>query len=171
MAKHDITNVHRFNLDAAHTATYKNNTTIRQRGGGVVNTISTDTRSLINSIKCDGKYVKFRRNPTIATLYNNDDATLFTYNSGSGRHYLIEKDRKKLGLPILRVSAKKVGIVNGGTCKGKYVTKLTFPQLSNKAAEADTFEEFPASLMSVGKTDDNGNLSNFTREGVTLYKE
>ena len=74
-------------------------------------------------------------------------------------------------LPILHVSAKKVGVANGGSCNGKYVTKLTYPQLYNKAAKADTFEEFPTSLMSVGKTSDNGNVSIFTKEGVTVYKE
>ena len=94
-----------------------------------------------------------------------------TYNSGADGHYLSEKDSKKLGLPIFRVSAKKVGIANCGTCNGKYVTKLPFPQLSNKAAEADTFEEFPTSLMSVGKTAVNGNVYIFAKEGVTVYKE
>ena len=68
----------------------------------------------------------------------------------------------------MRVSAKKVGVAHGGTCNGKYVTKLSFPPLSNKAAEADTFEEFSTSLMSVGKTADDGNVSIFTREGFTV---
>ena len=40
-----------------------------------------------------------------------------------------------------------------------------------KAAEADTFKEFPTSLMSVGKTVYDGNLSIFAKEGVTVYKE
>ena len=62
------------------------------------------------------------------------------YDSGADGHYLGEKDRKKLGLPILHVSAKKVGVANGGACNSKYVTKLPFSQLSNRAAEADTFE-------------------------------
>ena len=68
-------------------------------------------------------------------------------------------------------STKKVGVANGGACNGKYVTKLPFPQLSNKAAEADTFEEFPTSLMSVSKTADNRNVYIFTGECVTVYKE
>ena len=71
----------------------------------------------------------------------------------------------------MRISAKKVGVANGGACNGKYVTKLPFPQLSNKATESDTFKETPTSLMSVVKTADDGNVSIFTREGVTVYKE
>ena len=69
------------------------------------------------------------------------------------------------------VSTKKVGVANGGACNVKYITKLPFPRLSNKAAEADTFEELPTSLMSVGKTVDDGNMSIYTIEAATVYKE
>ncbi len=37
--------------------------------------------------------------------------------------------------------------------------------------QADTFQEFPSSLMSVGKTADDGTVSVFTKEGVTVFKE
>jgi len=62
-------------------------------------------------------------------------------------------------------------VANGSTCKGKYVTALPFPQLSTKAAEADTFNDFQTSLMSAGKTADDGNISMFTKEGISVYKE
>ena len=71
----------------------------------------------------------------------------------------------------MRISDKKVGVANGGTCNGKYFTTLQLPQISNRASEADTFEEFPTSLMSLGKTADDGNVSIFTKYGVTVYKE
>ena len=71
----------------------------------------------------------------------------------------------------MHISSKKVGVKNGGACNVKYVTKTPFPQLSNKAAEADTFDEFLTSLMSVYKTANNGNVLIFTKEGVTVYKE
>ena len=96
---------------------------------------------------------------------------MVTYDSGAYGHYLNEKDRTKLGLPILRISYKKVGVANDGACNGKYVTSLPLPQLSSKAAEADTFEEFPTSLMSVGKTADYGNVPIFTKDGFTVHKE
>ena len=48
---------------------------------------------------------------------------------------------------------------------------MPFPQLSPKAAEADTFCEFKTSLMSVGETADDGNVSIFTKEDVKVYKE
>ena len=51
------------------------------------------------------------------------------------------------------------------------MTSLPFPQFSKKAAEADTFEEFPTSLISVGKTANDVNVSIFTKEDVKVYKE
>ena len=104
-------------------------------------------------------------------MYHQDNkSTMLTYDSGADGRYLSKKDRKKLNLPILRISYKKVGVANGGACNGKYVTKISLPQLSNRATEADTLEEFTTSLMSVFKTADNGNMSIFTKEGVTVYK-
>ena len=65
---------------------------------------------------------------------------MLRHDSGAYGYYLSKEDRKKLGLPILRVSAKKVGVANDGACNGEYATKLPFPHLSNKATDADTFK-------------------------------
>ena len=69
---------------------------------------------------------------------------MLTYDSVACGNYLREKDRTKLCLLILIISDKKVGATNGGACNGKYVTTLPFSELSNKAAEADTFKESPS---------------------------
>ena len=98
-------------------------------------------------------------------------AVEMTYDSGADGHYVSERDRAKLGLPILRRSRKRVGVANGGTSKGKHVTRLPFKQMSDETTEADTFEEFETSLMSVGKTADDGNVSVFTERDVKVYKE
>jgi len=37
--------------------------------------------------------------------------------------------------------------------------------------QADTFMDFPTSLMSVGKTANDGTVSIFTKEGVNVFKE
>jgi hypothetical protein len=37
--------------------------------------------------------------------------------------------------------------------------------------QADTFQDFPTSLMSVGKTAEDGTVSVFTKEGVSVFKE
>eukprot|EP00804_Cyclotella_cryptica_P001132 CCRYP_008413-RA/>CCRYP_008413-RA protein AED:0.32 eAED:0.32 QI:0/0/0/1/0/0/2/0/378 len=54
---------------------------------------------------------------------------------------------------------------------GKHATTLPFPLLSPTAAAADSFDDFPTSLMSVGKTSDDGTISIFTKDGVTIHKE
>jgi hypothetical protein len=51
------------------------------------------------------------------------------------------------------------------------VTKITFQHLSDQVAEADTFDDFPSSLLSVGKTSDGGNISIFMKKDVTVHKE
>ena len=83
---------------------------------------------------------------------------MITYDSGADNHYMSEADRFRLELPILRSSHKRVAVANVGKSEGKYVTRLPFTQLSTATAEADTFEEFPSSLMSVGKTSDDGKV-------------
>ena len=133
--------------------------------------ISTSTHRRNNIITRDGKHVHFISRPTIATYHKHDKTTMLTYDSGTDGHYLSKKDRNNLGLPVLRVPAKKAGVANGSSCNGKYVTTLPLTQLYNRAAEVDTFEEFPTSIMSVGKTADYGNMSIFTKDGVIVYKE
>ena len=49
--------------------------------------------------------------------------------------------------------------------------KLPFKQLSSMTVQADIFQDFPTSLMRVGKTSNNGHISIFTSDGVTVHKE
>jgi hypothetical protein len=115
--------------------------------------------------------VRFQRTPTVVTFHARNEAKMMTYDSGADGHYFSEDDRKKAGLHIIQKSTKRVGVANGGTSTGKYVTKLPFQNLSDQASEANTFENFPSSLLSVGKTADDGNISIFTKKGVTVHKE
>ena len=50
------------------------------------------------------------------------------------------------------------------------MTQLPFQQLSRNAAEAGTFDNFPTSLLSVGKLADDGNVSVFTKDVSEVYK-
>ena len=85
---------------------------------------STTTNKHINSCTCKDKHVQFNIKPSIATYHNKP---MVTYDSGAYGHYLSDQDRTKLGLLLLRISNKKVGVSNGGACNGKYVTSLPFP--------------------------------------------
>jgi hypothetical protein len=62
-------------------------------------------------------------------------------------------------------------VANGGVSQARFVTQLPFKDLSAKAKQANTFQDFPSSLMSVGKTADDGKISIFTKNGVTVHKE
>jgi len=96
---------------------------------------------------------------------------MLTYDSGADGHFMSKKDRRKAGLPIMCTSTRKVGVANGGTSKAKYATQLPFRQLSAPAMQADTFQDFPTSLISVGKTADDGTVSVFTKAGGNVFKE
>jgi hypothetical protein len=96
---------------------------------------------------------------------------MITYGSGANGHYISKKDRRRAGLSIIQKSTRWVGMVNGGVSKAKFVTQLLFKDLSAQATQADTFQDFPSSLMSVGKTTNDGMISIFTKDGVTIHKE
>jgi len=70
-----------------------------------------------------------------------------------------------------RKPTKQVGVDNGDISLGHHVTALSIPQLFPAAIKADTFDDFPHSLMSVGKTADAGTVSIFTKHGVTVHDE
>eukprot|EP00804_Cyclotella_cryptica_P026024 CCRYP_018185-RA/>CCRYP_018185-RA protein AED:0.33 eAED:0.35 QI:0/0/0/1/0/0/2/0/281 len=96
---------------------------------------------------------------------------MVTYDSGADGHYLSEADRHTAGLPILKPSTKQVGVANGSTSHSAHVTRLPFPTLSPRATQADSFNDCPHSLMSIGKTSDDKTASIFTRDGVTVHAE
>ena len=89
-----------------------NKTTIHQIYQ-VGKTYSTATQKRNNSFTREGKHVQFHIKPSIAMYQYHDNTPMVTYDSGADGHYLSEKDRTKLGLPILRISDKKVGVSNG----------------------------------------------------------
>jgi hypothetical protein len=82
-----------------------------------------------------------------------------------------EQDQHKAGLHILRPSTQWVWVTNGGTSNTKFVTQVPFCKLSARLRQADTYQDFPTSLMSVGKTSEDCTVSVFMKEGVNVFKE
>jgi hypothetical protein len=117
------------------------------------------------------KHVRFTTSNKEHKYTYNEQPIMIIYDSRANRHYISEKDQRKAGLPILRPSTRKDGVANGGTSKAKYVTQLQFWQLSDQSRQADTFQDFPNSLMSVGKTANKGTVSVFTKDGINVFKE
>eukprot|EP00804_Cyclotella_cryptica_P023124 CCRYP_000352-RA/>CCRYP_000352-RA protein AED:0.30 eAED:0.30 QI:0/0/0/0.66/1/1/3/0/473 len=104
-------------------------------------------------------------------FFSSKDVPSITYDLGADGHYLNEVDRKAANLPILRSSSKQVAVANGHISTATHESRLLFPGLSKRAAKADTFNDFPQSLMSVGKVSDDGTLSIFTKDGVSVHRE
>jgi hypothetical protein len=159
LAKADETNKKLMAINAAHTKRSTTSIGLAQRGRNAAYSLGSAFNRTIKKIN-NNKHVSFATH-----------TVMVTYNSGADGHYISEKDRRNAGLPILRPSTQKVGVANGGTSTAKYVIQLPFQQLSAQAMQADTFQDFPTSLMSVGKTADNGTVSVFTKEGVNVFKE
>jgi hypothetical protein len=96
---------------------------------------------------------------------------LFNATTTPDGHYISKQDQHKVGLPILRPSTQWVGVANGGSSNAKYDTQPPFCKLSAQSRQADTFQYFPTSLMSMSKTSDDGTVSVFMKEGINIFKE
>ena len=173
IAKQDFKDARRITIDAAHTANHKAKAKpqLIKQGKNVFYFLATSVRKLVRKFTNNNQQVRFRHKPTVASFHKMEEPIMITYYSGADNHYMSEADRIILELPILRPSHKRVAVANGGMSEVKYVTRLPFPQLSTTTAEADTFEELPSSLISVGKTSDDGNVSICIDEKVQVYKE
>jgi hypothetical protein len=169
LAKKDTNNKQRVAIEARHKLM---NTAVSfgQRRKNVSYSISSSLKRATNKLVAK-KHVSFATKRQVREFVSTEVAAMITYDSGADGHYISEKDRQAAGLPILRRSTKRVGVANGGVSEAQHVTQLPFKQLSEKAKAADTFSDFPNSLMSVGKTADDGTVSIFTKDGVTVHKE
>jgi hypothetical protein len=169
MAKLTINNAKQAAIDSAHARTDKQCARIMQLGCNMVHSIGSAFKRAVKTIN-NTKHVCFSLQHKVRTIKNNN-VVMVTYDSGADGHYISEQDQAKAGLPILHPSSKQVAVVNGATSRGKNVTQLPFPTLSARAQTVDNFCEFPTLLMSVGKVADDGNISIFTKDGVTIHNE
>ena len=171
MAIEDLNNFTQGTIDNAHKLSKKLAPSIMQRGRNLSYSMGTSLCRAVQLLQHNNQRVKFDSGNRVARIYSDDVVAMVTYDSGVNGHCISEADRIWAKLPILRQSSKHVRLANDGISAGKYVTKLPFQQLSKNAAQTDTFQELPTSLMSVGKTCDNGNIFIFTRDVITLHKE
>ena len=103
MAKNNFKDAMRVKIDAAHAATRKPKPKhdLLQQVKNIGYKISTTVHRLVQSFKHKNQQVRFGNNQTVARFHNTDDATMITYDSRAGHHYMSEEDRIGLGLPIL----------------------------------------------------------------------
>lgn len=173
LAKRDTTNPKRCSIEANHRLSQAEQSW-KQSTKQAWSNVSSKLNQMAKQLKRTNstqKTVRFAPTRSVRRYLAEQTAAMITYDSGADGHYLSERDRALVGLPILRPSSKRVGVANGGSSKAKHVTALPFKHLSAKANRADSFEDFPNSLMSVGKTADDGTISIFSKDGVTVHKE
>ncbi len=169
-AKGNQTNTQRRAIDSAHVKNNKPAIGWAQCGRNTAYSLGTTIGRTLKKISSN-KHVRFAKNNEVHIFDNTETPIMITYNSGADGHYISEKDRRKVGLPIIRKSTRWVGMANGGVSQAKFVTQLPFKALSARATQVDTFQDFPSSLMSVGKTADDGTISIFTKDGVIVHKK
>jgi hypothetical protein len=170
LAKGNQTNTQRRAINSAHVKNNKPAIGLAQRGCNTAYSLGTTIGRTLKKIS-NNKHVRFAKNNKVHLFDKAETPIMITYDSGAEGHYISEKDRHKVGLPIIRKSNRWVGVANGGVSQAKFVTQLPFKSLSAQAAQADTFQDFPSSLMSMGKTANDGTISIFTEDGVTVHKE
>ena len=171
LAKSDTTNRQKTMIDTAHSKSNKPTKppSILQRGRNFGYAFQTTATCMVRSFLADKSHVRFSNNDSVHR-YSTDEPAV-TYDSGADDNYMSKKDTTRAKLPILRPSSKRVRVADGGINKAEHETALPFKALSRRAAGAHTFGNFPDSLQSVGKTNDDGNVSIFTKDGVTVHKE
>ncbi len=170
LAKGDQTNTQCKAIDSAHVKHNKPAIGLAQCGCNTAYSLGTTIGRTLKKIS-NNKHVRFAKHNKVNLFDNTETPIMMTYDSGANGHYISEKDCRKVGLPIIQKSTRWVGVANGGASQAKFVTQLPFKDLSAQAMQADTFQDFPSSLMSMGKTANDGTIFIFTKDGVTVHKE
>ena len=156
-------------IQAGHTKT-KPLLSILQNGRNTGHAFVASIRRTFQSLQ-QATHVHFQDDLSHTRFFSSKDVPSITYDSGADGHYLNEADRRAARLPILRSSSKQVAVANGHISNAFHESRLPFHGLSKTATKADTFNDFPQSLMSVGKVSDDGTLSIFTKDGVSVHRE
>jgi hypothetical protein len=160
----------RLAVNALHTLPKHDPISILQNGRNAGYAFATTIRRAFQRFQ-HANHVTFNENYNHVHFFDVNDIPSVTYDSGADGHYLNKADRLAAQLPILHSSSKQVAVANGQLSSAKHESRLPFHGLSAKATKADTFNDFPQSLMSVGKIADDGTISIFTKNGVTVHHE
>ncbi len=171
LAKRDTALPRRTAIERGHAITKATTPSILQTSKNWGYALQSTIKDWARTVSKNHSHVRFAKQALIQEFEANDIPIMASLDSGADNHCISEEDKKRLCLPILRKSSRRVGVANGGTSKGVNVTKLPFNQLSDTAVRADTFNDFPDSLISVGQLADDKTISIFSKEGVSVHKE
>ncbi len=169
LAKGNQTYLQCLAIDSAHINSKKPALGLTQCGCNTAYSLDTTISQTFKKIS-NNKHVRLAKHNEVHLFSNTETPIMVAYNLGADSHYISKKDRRKAGLPIIQKSTRRVGVANGGVSQAKFVTQLPFKDLSAKAKQADTFQDFSSSLMSIGKTVNNGTIS-ISPKMVSQYKK
>ncbi len=151
LAKGNQTNMQRLAIDSAHVNSNKPAIGLTQRSCNAAYSLGMTISRTFKKIS-NNKHVRFAKHNKVHLFSNTETPIMVMYDSGADGHYISKKDRCNARLPIIQKSTRQVGVANGGVSQAKFVMQLLFNDLSAKAKQADTFQDFPSSLISIGKT-------------------
>jgi hypothetical protein len=171
LAKNNNSNAKRKAIDSSHVRQDKPSIGHAQCRCNLVYSMSSAFNRRIKKLNKTKQHVSFATHNTVCLYKDHKKPLMITYDSGSDGNYLSKKDCIKAGLLILQLSTCMVGVANRGTSQAQHATRLPFHKLSAQARQADTFQDFPTLLTSVGKTSNNRTISAFTKTSVTVFKE
>jgi hypothetical protein len=156
-------------IDSAHGRRNKPNIGLAQPRRNTAYSMSLAFNRTFKKLNKTTWHVSFASHNSVRLFNNHTEPIMITYDSGADDNYISKRDCVKAGLPILQQSTRKVGVANGGTSLAKHVTRLLFNKLSARAWQADTFQDFLMSLMSVGTTADDSTVYVFAKTGILVY--
>ena len=135
MAKSNKSNMCRVAIDTAHLKSTKPNPSLLQQSKNLGRMLSAATCRLVRKITNSNQHcITFAGQAMVAEYNTKNTTVMVTYDSGADGHYISEKDRKTVGLPILRISAKIVGVANGSMCKGQLCHCAPFSTTLHKSS-------------------------------------
>jgi hypothetical protein len=129
LAKGNQTNTQRRAINSAHVKNNKPAIGLAQHGRNTAYSLGMTIGCTLKNIS-NNKHVRFATNNKVHLFDNAETPIMITYDSGADGHYISEKDRRKVGLPIIQKCNRWIGVANGGVSQAKFVTQLPFKALS-----------------------------------------
>jgi hypothetical protein len=111
LAKGDQTNLQCLAIDSAHANSNKPAIGLTQHGCNAAYSLGTTISQTFKKIS-NNKHIRFAKHNKVHLFSNTETPIMVTYDSGADGHYISKKDRRKVGLPIIQKSTRRVGVAN-----------------------------------------------------------
>ncbi len=113
LVKGNQTNTQRRAINSAHVKNNKPAIGLAQRSRNTAYSLGTTIGRTLKKIS-NNKHVRYAKNNKVHLFDNAETPIMIMYNTGADGHYISEKDCRKVGLPIIQKSTRRVGVANRG---------------------------------------------------------